>query len=236
MMLTSLIISFRECFEMLLILVPLLAYLTKIDRKDLSKYIYFGSFIGLFTSLASGVLIFKQVKSLEFAVKGLFEGSIMLFLSALILYSIILIKKQRKEIAKTSFDASTVKITAYSLFILSFLTIFRESLEIILFTLPFLANSAFSVISGILSGAILAIAVMYLFYRTSLKLSINVIFNTLTIILIAIGAVTFGEGIATLFPSMGESIEKVSMLIYGIPTFYLFIKSLLKEYAKNQTK
>ena len=236
MMLTSLIISFRECFEMLLILVPLLAYLTKIDRKDLSKYIYFGSFIGLITSLVSGALIFNQVKSLESAIKDLFEGSIMLFLSALILYSIILIKKQRKEITKTSFDASTIKVTAYSLFILSFLTIFRESLEIILFTLPYLAKSAFSIVSGILSGAILAIVVMYSFYRTSIKLSINVIFNILTILLIAIGAVTFGEGIAELFPSMGQSLEKASMLIYGISTLYLFIKSLLKEYAKKQNK
>ncbi|MGY0374474.1 FTR1 family protein [Clostridium sp. JNZ J1-5] len=235
-MITSLIVSFRECFEMLLILVPLLAYISKIDRKDLAKYIYSGSLLGVLSSIICGVLIFNQVKSLEFAVQGLFEGSIMLFLAALILYSIVLIKKQRKQLNTDSLDASTVKTTSYSLFVLSFLTIFRESLEITLFTLPYVAKSAFSIVSGIAAGVILALVIMYVIYKTSLKLSINLIFNILTILLIGIGSVSFGEGLAKLLPSMGQSLEKGAMLIYGIPTLYLFIKSLLREYAKKQNK
>ncbi len=233
-MTTSLVISFRECLEMLLVIVPLLAYVSKIGRKDLSKYIYYGSFSGVILSIVTGVLIFNQVKALDFAIQKIFEGSIMLFLSTLILYSIILMKKQKKQITINSPNTVNVKTTSYSLFILAFLTIFRESLEITLFTLPYVASSAFSIISGIALGVIAAIAFMYVIYKTSLKLSIDLIFNILTIILIVIGSVIFGEGLTKLLPSIGSALEKGAMLIYGIPTLYIFVKSMLKEYIKKQ--
>lgn len=42
-MITTMIIAFRESLEMLLVIVPLLAYVSKIGRGDLKKYIFYGT-------------------------------------------------------------------------------------------------------------------------------------------------------------------------------------------------
>lgn len=232
-MVTTMIIAFRESFEMLLVIVPLLVYLSKINRKDLNKYLYIGSGSGVALSVLTGIIIFNQAKSIDAAVQHIFQGAMMLFLAALILYSIVLLRKQSKALPTKEEDNVNVKITAVSLFTLAFLTIFRESLEITIFTLPFINEAALNIAIGIISGALISIILMYLVYKQTLKLSIELIFNALTIILILIGALMFGEGLAELMPSMGESIERAGELIYAIPTLYIFLKDMMKKYIKK---
>ncbi|WML37112.1 FTR1 family protein [Clostridium sp. OS1-26] len=232
-MVTTMIIAFRESFEMLLVIVPLLVYLSKINREDLKKYLYAGSGSGVALSVLTGVIIFNQAKSIDAAVQHIFQGAMMLFLAALILYSIVLLRKQSKAIPTKEEDNVNVKITAVSLFTLAFLTIFRESLEITIFTLPFINEAATNIAIGIILGALISIVLMYLVYKQTLKLSIELIFNALTIILILIGALMFGEGLAELMPSMGESIERAGELIYAIPTLYIFLKDMMKKYIKK---
>ncbi|WP_411679012.1 FTR1 family protein [Clostridium thailandense] len=232
-MVTTMIIAFRESFEMLLIIVPLLVYLAKIDRGDLKKYIYLGSGIGVLTSILTGVIIFNQAKSLQTTSQHVFQGCMMLFLSALILYSIILLRKQNKSLVIKADSDINVKITAASLFILSFLTIFRESLEITIFTLPFINEAAINIALGILVGAAASISIMYFVYKGTLKFSIETIFNALTVILILLGALMFGEGLSELMPNMGDSVEKLGELMYAVPTLYIFVKEMLKKYIKK---
>lgn len=40
--------------------------------------------------------------------------------------------------------------------------------------------------------------------------------------MILIGAMLFGEGLAELIPSMGDSAERLGQLIYGVPTLYIY--------------
>jgi high-affinity iron transporter len=232
-MVTTMIIAFRESFEMLLVIVPLLVYLSKVNREDLKKYLYVGSGSGVALSVVTGVIIFNQAKSIDAAVQHIFQGAMMLFLAALILYSIVLLRKQSKALPTKEEDNVDVKITAVSLFTLAFLTIFRESLEITIFTLPFINEAALNIAIGIILGALISIVLMYLVYKQTLKLSIELIFNALTIILILIGALMFGEGLAELMPSMGGAIERAGELIYAIPTLYIFLKDMMKKYIKK---
>lgn len=232
-MVITAIIAFRESLEMLLVIVPLIIYVTKINRIDLRKYIYSGTGIGVILSIGCGTALFNQAKNLETAVQHIFQGSMMLFLSALIVYSIILLKKQKKAFTTKIDKNFNIKLTGFSLFILAFLTIFRESLEITIFTLPLINEAAYIIAIGIILGALVSIALMYVVYRTTIKLSIDVIFNALTIILILIGAMLFGEALSELIPSLGESIEKCGELIYAIPTLYIFSKDMIKKYIKK---
>lgn len=232
-MITTMIIAFRESFEMLLIIVPLLAYVSKIGRSDLKKYIFYGTTTGVALSVGCGVFLFNQAKNLDTAFQQVFQGAMMIFLAALILYSIILLKKQNKVFTTKIDDNMKLTVTAASLFTLAFLTIFRESLEITIFTLPFINEAALTIATGILLGVLVSSALMFVAYKTTLKLSINTIFNALTIILILIGAMLFGEGLAELMPSMGGSAERLGQLIYGVPTLYIFLKDMLKKYVKK---
>lgn len=232
-MLTSLIISFRECLEMLLIIVPLLVYLGKTDKSQLSKYVYGGCLIGVLSSITTGTLIFNQVKALEFAVQSIFNGSLMIFLAALVLYNMVLMNKQKQQLDFDTAEKFTTSGTALNLFLLAFTTIFRESLEITLFTLPYFTSSGLSIAIGTLLGIFIAIIFMYVIYKTSLKLSVGLIFNIITLILIFIGALMFGEGLAAFFPAYGDSIEKAGIMVYGIPTLLLFIKKALKSLVRK---
>ena len=218
---------------MLLVIVPLLIYVSKVGRKDLRKYIYYGGTTGVALSVGCGVFLFDQAKNLDTAFQQVFQGVMMIFLAGLILYSIILLKRQKK-VFTTNIDENTkLTVTAVSLFTLTFLTIFRESLEITIFTLPFINEAALTIAVGIILGVLVSSALMVIVYKTTIKLSIDTIFNALTIILILIGAMLFGEGLAELNPSMGTAAERLGQLIYGIPTLYIFLKDMIKKYIKK---
>jgi len=143
------------------------------------------------------------------------------------------LKNQNKVFNIKIDDNTKITVTAISLFTLAFLTIFRESLEITIFTLPFINEAALTIATGILLGVLVSTALMFVAYRTTLKLSINTIFNVLTIILILVGAMLFGEGLAELIPSMGDPAERLGQLIYGIPTLYIFLEDMIKKYIKK---
>lgn len=232
-MLTSLVISAREFLEMFLIIVPILVYLKKVDKFNLSKYIFAGSFLGLATSSIVGALILKEVHTIDFAVQEFFKGSLMIVIALLILYNMILINKDSKKSVIIDDNAANVNFTGMSLFLLGLITVFRESLEVVLFILPYFVQFSLQIILGVVLGLAVALIFVVIIYKTSLKISIGLIFNIITLVLIGLGALMFGEGLAGVFPQYGEAIEKVGMLVYGIPTLLLFAKKALKKYSKK---
>lgn len=229
-MLTALVISAREFLEMFLIIVPILVYLKKVDKFNLSKYIFAGSFLGLATSSIVGALILKEVHTIDFAVQEFFKGSLMILIALLILYNMILINKESK---KGIIIDDNVNFTGMSLFLLGLITVFRESLEVVLFILPYFVQFSLQIILGVVLGLAVALVFVVIIYKTSLKISIGLIFNIITLVLIGLGVLMFGEGLVGIFPQYGEAIEKVGMLVYGIPTLLLFAKKALKKYAKK---
>lgn len=232
-MITPMIVAFRECLEMLLIIVPILVYLHKINRVDLSKYIYSGCVLGILTTLVTGGLILGQVTSLVGYSKEFFEGSMMLFIAGLVLYNIVWLGKQRKNITLDANEKHISNITGTGLFLLGFLTIFRESLEIVMFLLPFVNEPISKLVIGIVVGIVISIILGYLIFKTTLKLNINVIFSIISLTLIFIGGMLFGEGLYQVFPFLGQSIETAGQWVFTIPLLFLFIKREIKRYMKK---
>jgi len=232
-MLTPIIITFRECLEMLLIIIPLIVYLHKINRTDLSKYIYAGSLIGVITSIISGKLLIGQVNNLEGYAQQVFLGAMMIFLAGLILYSIIWVGKQNKNFSLDINKKYNVKLTAFSLLLLSFVTIFRESLEIIMFLLPYAAGFSLTIILGIGIGILASLILAFILFKTTIKLNIIILFSILNLLLILIGGHLFGEGLYSIFPQLGESMSTAGQLIYSLPLLFIFIKRQLRKYSKK---
>jgi high-affinity iron transporter len=226
------IITFRECLEMLLIIVPLLVYLSKIDRRDLSKNIFLGCGAGALTSIFTAIFLFGQVEKMQGYVQQMFLGFTMIFLAALILYSIVWVSSQNKKLTLDITEKYDIKLTGFSLFLLSFVTIFRESLEIIMFLLPIATQSPIMIISGISIGILCALALSYIIFKTSLKLNVYIIFSALTLILIFIGGRLLGEGMAIILPQV-KSVEMLGSFIYIIPLLFIFLKKELRKYLKK---
>jgi high-affinity iron transporter len=233
-MYTIALIAFRESLEMFLILVPLIAYLAKVNKRNLTKYIYWGSSTGFLLSAILGTLLYGKAQSLAGYSKNLFEGSILLIVAGLILYNLIIIgSKKTKSFANIEEDYN-VSASANSLFILAFLTVFRESLEIIMFGLPMFnvgaLNIGISLVLGVLASSLITIVI----YRTSLKLNIGVLFSIITLVLIFIGSLMFGEGIAELTAIDDEAVIGVGRIVYAVPCLYFFIKNITKSYIKKK--
>lgn len=227
------IITLRECIEMLLVIVALSIYIVKIDKRELQKYIYTGAIAGLAVTLISTFLLYSQTEYLSGYAKELFNGSIMIFLSALVIYYLLWMRRQKKNFNLPIEEKYNVKLTGLGLFIFSFLTVFRESLEIVIFIIPLLANGITNIIIGAVIGFAISLLVMFLIFKTSLKLNMNILFDIISIMMIYIGASMFGEGLSTLMQNSGPEIEKVGMLVYGLPVLFMFAKSLIKDYIKK---
>ena len=232
-MFTIAFITFRESLEMTLIIIPLLVYISKLSKRDLNKYIYMGSLTGFLASIATGIFLFTGIKGLNNFSKNIFEGSMSFFLSALILYSIVWLDTQNKNYSISIEDKFNIQVTGVGLFLLSSLTIFRECLELILFSLPYVSLNVMNIIIGILTGLLITIIFSLVIYKSSVKLNINIVFSFITLVLIYIGSLMFGEGLKSFFPQYGESIITTGQMIFGIPILFVFIKNLIKRYTKK---
>ena len=228
----SIVVALRECLEMLLIIVPLLVYIYKIKRYDLSKFIFLGIGTGILLSIVSAVFLFTQIYKMEGYSQQLFLGISMIFLAALILYSIVWVSKQNKNFSLDITDKYDIKLQGFSLFILSLITIFRESLEIIMFLVPISTSSPLKLTLGVVIGAACAIILAYFIFKVSVKINIYVIFTILTLILIIIGGRLLGEGFSIILPNV-KSIDILGNLIYTVPLLFIFLKRELRKYLKK---
>lgn len=233
-MFAIILIAFRESLEMFLILVPLVAYLRKLDSSRLAKNIYFGSLIGLISSIVLGGLLYGQAQNLAGYAKNLFEGSVMLIVAGLIAYNLVIIGSRKMKASANIEEDYKVSINAYGLFILAFLTVFRESLEIIMFGLPMFNIGAAAIAAGLALGVLASSVITIVIYRTSIRLNISLLFSIITLALIFVGSLMFGEGIAELLTTEDESIILAGRLVYAIPCLYFFMKNTTMKYIKKK--
>ncbi len=233
-MFTPMIISFRECMEIFVLLIPLLAYVHKVGRKDLAKKIYLGSLCGFLASIAVAYLIFSEASLLKGMGENVFKGGIMIFISILLIYSVIILRKQ-KSVSFDNIEAKVV-LTGFGIFLLSFLTVLREFMEITIFILASIGQSIFLIIAGVIIGLLLAFSIVLLIYRGFKAVRLNVVFTVLNYLMIIIGALMLGEGASQLFPTLDSSFITGIQLLYVIPSLYLMVKSDLKTYIKKNLK
>jgi high-affinity iron transporter len=228
------IITFREGLEMLVVIMALVAYAGKINRKDLLKFIYGGAISGLGVSILTGAALLLQANKLTGYAGNLFNGSIMIFLALFILYYMVWLRRQSKFENLNIEDKYNVKATGYGFFVFIFLTVFRECFEIIMFTLPTMTVNIWTVIFGSIIGLSLAVILALLIYKAAIKISLKVVFDLLTLFLIYIGAEMFGEGLLELIPSADSSLQTAGMLIFGLPTLFIFLRWKIKDYTNKK--
>lgn len=137
-----LLLSLREGLEAALIIGIILAQLVRTGRKDLTKMVYIGALLGFIVSAVGGIIGFNEAQEAEKASEEIFEGIMMLLSSGLIAYFILWIHRNH---GNTSSVAKKVKrsTSAIGLLILSFLSVFREGLELVIFNLTKITESAF---------------------------------------------------------------------------------------------
>ncbi len=129
-MFVALTITSRQALQMLIVLLPLMIYATKIDKEELKKYVLVGSLGGLVINVLYGLFIVNQVEILSSFSKDIFLGGTMLFIILLVQYNIVWVGEISRLVLLNGEKDYEVKIEKISLFLLAFFAVFRESLEI----------------------------------------------------------------------------------------------------------
>ena len=194
------IILLREGLEAILVVVAIIAYLIKSGNRHLVKYIYWGAVAGL---IGSGLLalLFALLFQGSGPQQEIVEGVVALFAMVMLLYtSNWMLSRSSSRVWNAYITNKTVaavsKGSLVSLALLSFLAVFREGAETVMFY-----QAIFSMTSGSTSGiwggfaaAAMVLAVIFVLIRfTSVKIPIKPFF-LITSALMAVLVVIFAGG------------------------------------------
>lgn len=197
-MLGQFLLAFREALEAALITAIILAYLARTERKPLIRYAWYGVYLAVASSLVLGVFIWFIYGGLSGPAKALFEGVAALFavfvLSSMIYWMAGKGKELRKEVEKRVKDIITRGATL-ALISFSFIVVFREGLETVLFLTPFLLDDAAGTIVGAFLGVVLSLVLAYAIFVVGMKINIRKFFYFTSILLVLLAGGLAGYGV-----------------------------------------
>ena len=92
------LITFREALEAALIVTILLAYLRKIGRGNLGRYVWFGTALALILSMVIGSAVFIVYGELSGVATAVFEGFASLIAAGILTYMIFWMASNSRKI------------------------------------------------------------------------------------------------------------------------------------------
>ncbi|MCU7960078.1 MAG: FTR1 family protein [gamma proteobacterium symbiont of Bathyaustriella thionipta] len=252
---SSLVILLREGLEALLVIAALAAFLIKTNRRDGLVYLYMGIvaalLLGGLTWVASNSVI--DISGMQ---RELTEGLAALF-AALVLFSVGFwmhsktSATQWKAFIETSLKKHLGKKTLWGLAGLSFIAVYREMFEVVLFYQALWFQSTSEGHSMIVAGFLLALAILlilgWLILRYSTRLPLRQFFAVSGIFMFVLALVFTGKGIAALqeagkLPLDPVNLPSIELLgIYpnlqglGVQAALLVIAIILLQRNKSKT-
>ena len=201
----SFIIIVREGFEAILVISALAAYLVKIGRPDKVKTVYKGAGLALVASLLLA-LVLQFVFKISGAGREALEGITMLMATGVLFYvSYWLISRAQvvkwQRYIKSMVEGSLTRGNIYALAFASFLAVFREGAETVLFyqALYSSADGGLSYIAGGFGVGALLLGGLFLAMRYwSVRIPIGPFFALTSALLYYLAFVFAGKGVLEL--------------------------------------
>jgi high-affinity iron transporter len=203
---SSLLILLREGLEAILVLAAIIAFVRKTGRRDAMAWIHVGWIAAVVLGLATW-FVAERVITVSGANRELTEGITALFAAAMLLYVGYWLHGKSYAQAWQHFIREQVsgalgKGTVWALATVSFLAVYRELFEIVLFYQALWAQAGASGREAVLGGIAVAALLLALLAWAMLKYSVRLPlgpFFAVTAWLLALLAVVFaGHGVAAL--------------------------------------
>lgn len=199
----ALTILLREGLEALLVVVAMIAFLKKAERHEVLPYVHAGWVAAL---VAGGLTWFAATYLIEVsgASRELTEGFSAIFAAVVLLA--VGIWMHQKSLAgrwqayiRDKLSAALGKRSAIMLFVLAFVTVYREVFETVLFYAALWTDGAGAYLLGGLGLGIVILSVLaFVMLRTSARLPISQFFAISSVLVAILAVVLIGKGVAAL--------------------------------------
>ena len=243
----------REGLEALLIVIGMIAFLRKAERRDVLRYVHAGWISAL---LAGGITwaVATYFVSVSGANREVTEGVSALF-AAVVLLSVGIWMHQKslagrwQTYLKAKVSAALTRRSAVFLFMLAFIAVYREVFETILFFIAMWSDqNGGAIVAGLLGGCAALGAIAYWMLRVSKRLPIAQFFSISSLLIAVLAVVLVGKGIAALqeagwvsqalvavpriewlgvYPSWQSLLAQITVAVAAIVGFYVNTRSAL---------
>lgn len=203
---TSLVILLREGLEALLVVVAISAFLIKTGRREAMPFLHTGWIAALLLGSLTWVVSERFIQ-ISGATREVTEGVAALLAASMLLFVGYWLHSKTsaagwQAFIQKSLQAVLSRRTLWGLTGLTFISVYREVFETILFYQALWAqaagNSSDWIMGGFVTGALILAIVAGLVIRFSVKLPLRQFFASTGILLLALSFIFAGKGIAAL--------------------------------------
>ncbi len=191
----ELIIIFREVLEASLIIGILFTYLKKSGSEDSLAMLWSGVGFAVLSSIIVSIIFQNIAGGFQGDSSKIFEGIVMI-LASIVLTTMIIWMAQNNNISEELKNKAKESLSSgfkYGIFILAFVAVFREGVEIILFLYAIAIKDGISMLPSI-TGAFLGLLAGYAIVVQGIKIPLKKFFDVTSVFLIfvAAGMLTYG--------------------------------------------
>ena len=210
-------ILLREGVEALLVVVAILAFLRKAGRAEAIRYVHGGTVVALLGGVATWGAATYLV-TISGASREVIEGASGLFAAAVLVFIGIWMhgKSQAgawQRYVRDKIGAALSKQSLWGLFVLSFVVVYREVFETILFYVALWSQgNGHAVIAGGLAASLSLAVIAWLLLRYSKRLPLAQFFSWSALLMALLAVVLTGKGVAGL-----QEANLISSRLIGAP-------------------
>jgi high-affinity iron transporter len=192
-------IGLREGLEAALVVGILLAYVTRVGRRDVLPRLWVGVALAVVLALAIGAVLTFGAYSLTFEAQELIGGGLSILAVAMVTWMIFWMQKAGRTLKKSlegELDRALISGTMWGIVLIGFVSVAREGIEttLLLWSMVQSFGDAPGALLGALLGLLAAVAVGWLLARGMLRLDLRVFFTWTgaLLILVAAGVLAYG--------------------------------------------
>ena len=201
----SFAIILREALEALLIIAAIIAALAHSGNRGMIRYVHYGWVFALVAGLATWVAA-RTIIDISGARREIVEGVTSLLAAAILFYvSYWLVSKadvkKWKEYVRSKTQGALTRRSGLALALVSFLAVYREAFETMLFYQALFYQTGSSmphVIYGLVAGVAVVFVIAFLMYKFTLRIPLKYFFSFTSVFLYLLCFILLGKGILEL--------------------------------------